>query len=158
MKKLFCAILLCGFAAGLVGCSTGGKSRAETDAKRLAFIEAHAGEDVPSFPMISPIRGWVPLSDSAVLVYTRPNEVWLVETSVPCPELRRANSLGLTSFAGSVTAGSDTVTPRGAGTNPGPMVPCRIGRIRPVDVEAARQSEAEMRQAAVEERPATPSS
>ena len=56
---------------GAAACSNSGMPRA-TDAERLAFYEAHAGEPVRSFRMFGRLNGWTPLGNSAMVVWTRP--------------------------------------------------------------------------------------
>lgn len=132
----------------LAGCATSGKLG---EAEKLALYQAHAGEPVNSFGYFGSINGWTPLGDSALAVWTKPREAWLLELRGQCPDLSFAPVIGLTSNMNRVHAGFDKVIVR----SPGAMnIPCYIGQIRPLDVGALRASEKELREARAEEREA----
>ncbi len=118
------------------------------DAERLAFYSAHAGEPVSGFRYGSGINSWTPLGDTALAVWTRPNEAFLLELFGRCPDLPFALSISVSHSVGRVSAGFDSVTPRVAGGRPGP-IPCRIQTIRPLDTRALNESKRQLR-AAVE--------
>lgn len=118
-------------------------------AGKRALYQAHAGEPVPSFRFFGSINGWTPLGDSALVVWTRPAEAWLLALQGPCPDLEFAPAIGLTSQMNRVHASFDKVIARGAGAM---RMPCHIGEIRPLDVKALRASEKELREAQVQER------
>ena len=139
---------------GLAACSSDGRPRA-TDAERLAFYEAHAGEPVRNFRMFGRLNGWTPLGNSALVVWTRPNEAWLLDLT-PCQDLTFATSISISHFANTVTARFDTVTPRGAGMSQVGQIPCRITQIRPIDTKALNQTREEIRQANAEARSDAP--
>ena len=134
--KLLHAIL----AAALVapcGCAS-----TQSDAERLALYRAHAQPAVASFRYWG-INGWTPLGDSALAIWTRPSEAYLLEIAGPCPDLGFAQSIALTNNTGSVYARFDKVIPRGSGgVSP---IPCPIHEIRPLDVKALRSAERDMR-------------
>lgn len=141
-----CAIALA-TALGLSACATGGLRDAE---KRDLYLD-HAGEPVGSFNFFGRLNGWTPLGDSALAVWTKPGEAYLLELSGPCMDLEYAMSIGLTSSAGRVHERFDKVLVR----SPGSMnIPCFIHTIRPLDVKALRTSERELREASTEERDA----
>ncbi|MDQ1108993.1 hypothetical protein QE424_002152 [Stenotrophomonas rhizophila] len=137
-------------AMGLVlaGCATGRLSSAE----RLELYRAHAGPPQPSMRYFGSLNGWTELGDSALAVWTRPSEAYLIELRGPCYGLSYATAIGLTSQTGQVSSRFDRVLVRDP--NHGPSVPCFIGAIRPLDVKALRSSEQELRQAQVQEREA----
>jgi len=150
MKKFLSLIPLSLLVLGLGACSSSGAPRA-SDAERLAFYQAHAGEPVNSFRMVGRLNGWTPLGINALTVWTRPNEAFLLDVT-PCHDLPFANSITISNFANTVTARFDTVTPIGPGTNPAARMPCRITQIRPIDVKTLNQTREEIRQANTEAR------
>lgn len=136
-------LILCALA--LSACATGGLR----DAERLDLYRAHAGDPVGSFNFFGRLNGWTPLGDSALAVWTKPSEAFLLELSGPCQDLTFATTIGLTSSAGRVHERFDKVLVR----SPGSMnIPCFIRTIRPLDVRALRTSEKELREARVEDR------
>lgn len=135
-------------AMGLVlaGCASGRL----TSAERLDLYRAHAGPPQNSMQYFGSLNGWTELGDSALAVWTRPSEAYLLELRGPCYGLSYATAIGLTSQMGQVSSRFDKVLVRDP--NSGPSVPCFIGSIRKLDVKALRASEKELRQAQVQER------
>ena len=130
------------------GCSTS-PSRMSVDAK-LALYSTHAGPPVDSFRLLGRLSKWESLGDEALVVWTRPNEAWLVEPYGPCDGLDYSSAISLTDHAGRVEAGLDHVLVN----NPSPVhVPCTIRSIRPLDLAAIREAEKARRSATA---PATP--
>lgn len=130
----------------LAGCATGRLS----DADRLALYRQHAGEPVRDFQYFSRLDGWTELGDSALAVWTRPGQAYLLELSGPCNDLEYAPAISITNQMGRVSARFDDVLVVG-----GPesiRMPCRIQTIRPLDVKALKASEKELREAKLQER------
>lgn len=146
MKKMLVAMLL---AAVLGGCATTGKL---TSAERLDLYRAHAGEPVKNFRYFGSLNGWTELGDSALAVWTKPNEAWLLNLSGPCLDLSFAPAISITNMMGQVSARFDRVIVHGGG--PMARVPCRIDSIQPLDVKSLRASEKELREAKISERAA----
>ena len=144
MKKLISGLAM---AMALGACSSTRLSDAET----LALYKAHAGEQVKDFQYFGQINGWTPLGDSALVVWTKPSQAYLLELTGACPDLDYAPSISVTQHMGRVSARFDDVIPMGGGTGT-LRIPCRIETIRPLDVKALRASEKEMREAAAVER------
>ncbi|MCA0393979.1 MAG: DUF6491 family protein [Proteobacteria bacterium] len=143
MLAAACATLL-----GLTACATNGNLR---DSDKLALYQSHAGEPVGSFNFFGRLNGWTPLGDSALVVWTKPSEAWLLELTGPCQDMAYAPAIGLTSNMNRVYARFDKVLVN----SPGSMgIPCHIQQIRPLDVKAVRASEKELREARVQEREA----
>ena len=118
---------------------------------QLALYQSHAGEPVGSFNFFGRLNGWTPLGDSALVVWTKPSEAWLLELTGPCQDMAYAPAIGLTSNMNRVYARFDKVLVN----SPGSMgIPCHIQQIRPLDVKAVRASEKELREARVQEREA----
>lgn len=125
----------------LAACATTGMS----DGEKTALYEANAGEPVRSFRFFGRLNGWTALGDSAVAVWTRPREAWLLDLSGACPDLPYAHSIVITSNMNTVHVNFDKVRPVGAGA--GSMtIPCHIRQIRPLDVDAIRDAERDLRE------------
>ena len=107
------------------------------DAK-LTFYSAHAGPPVDSFRLLGRLTKWEALGNEALVVWTRPNEAWLLEPYGPCDGLDFSSAISLTDHAGRVEAGLDYVLV----SHPSPVhLPCGIRSIRPLDLAAIRQAE-----------------
>ncbi|WP_313399398.1 DUF6491 family protein [Stenotrophomonas sp.] len=146
MKKMLVAAML---AATLAGCATTGKLSSD---ERLQLYRSHAGAPVNSFKYFGSLNGWTELGDSALAVWTRPSEAWLLNLGGPCMDLSYAPAITVTNMMGQVSARFDRVIVHGSG--PMAHVPCRIESIQPLDVKALRASEKEMREAKIAERAA----
>lgn len=132
----------------LAGCATGRLSSTE----RLEIYRAHAGPPQQDLQYFGSLNGWTELGDSALAVWTRPSEAYLLELRGPCDGLSYAPAIGLTSQMGRVSSRFDKVLVRD--TTGGPRVPCFISSIRKLDVPALRASEKERRKAEMAEREA----
>lgn len=120
--------------AMLSACATTGMS----DADKLAMYRDHAGTPVGSFNYFGRINGWTSLGDSAIAVWTKPSEAWLLDLAGPCPDIEYTPVIGVTSQFNRVSAKFDKVIARGSGSMD---IPCRIDEIRPLDVKAIKQAE-----------------
>lgn len=120
----------------LAGCAgvQNDRHRNERDAAYLAA----AGAPVGNFTFSS-LYSWEPLSETRLVVYTRPTQAWLLDL-FGCQNLLFSNSIGLTSNLNQVSANFDKVLTQHSG------VPCTISRIRPVDVKSMRAAAQEKRQ------------
>ena len=142
-------LLLAGMCLALAACATTGRL---SSAERLDLYRAHAGAPQKDMQFFGTLNGWTELGDSALAVWTRPSEAYLLELTGPCQDLSFAPAIGLTSHMGRVTAAFDKVLVRDP--TGGPRLPCFIKTIRTLDVKALRAEEKEMRQAQVQEREA----
>lgn len=133
-------IVLAALALALSACATAGMS----DNEKLALYRAHAAAPVNSFRYLNRIDGWTPLGDTALAIWTRPNEAYLLEINGPCPDLDFAQAIGLTSQMGIVYSRFDKVIPRTGIGGPEP-IPCHIREIRPLDVKAIKSAEKDIR-------------
>ena len=122
----------------LAGCATG----SILNAQKLDLHRSHAGEPVSSFNFFGRVNGWTPLGDSALAVWTRPGEAFLLELTGRCPDLDFAQAISLTSTQNRVHARFDKVIP--LSSNPH-RIPCHIAAIRPLDTRALRTAERELR-------------
>lgn len=139
MKGMLLMALATALAAA--GCAT---NRLD-DAERLAIYRAHAGAPVSSFRHFTGLNGWTPLGDSAVAVWARHNDVYLLELNGPCPDLEFAQAISVTSQMGTVNARFDKVIVRDRNAM---TMPCQIREIRPVDIKAIRHAERDRREMA----------
>jgi len=138
--KGFRLILAAVASFALGACASDARLR---DADRLAMYRAHAGAPVDSFHYFGSLSGWTPLGDSALALWTRPKQAYLLEIAGPCPDLEFAQAISLSQQFGRVYARFDKVIPRGTpGAAP---IPCHIERIRPLDVQAIKAAEREAR-------------
>ncbi|MEP6907676.1 MAG: DUF6491 family protein [Pseudoxanthomonas sp.] len=142
-------LLLSGLALVLSACSTTRLSDAET----LALYQSHAGEPVNGFKYFGQINGWTPLGDSALAVWTRPNQAYLLQLYGRCDDLDFAPAISLSNMMGRVSAQFDNVYVHGGGTS-NMRMPCRIETIRPLDVKGLKQAQKDLREAKVVEREA----
>lgn len=143
MKRfLRVSALLCAALAAAACASTSKLS----DSERYTLYREHAGEPVKSFRYFGDINGWTPLDDSALVVWTRPSEAYLLDLYGPCQDLDFAQSIALTNLMGEVSARFDKVIVAGTSSM---RIPCRIEEIRKVDVKALRQTERDLRGAAM---------
>ncbi|KLJ01117.1 DUF6491 family protein [Luteimonas sp. FCS-9] len=113
------------------------------DTEKYALYDAHAGAPADHFRYFGQINGWTPLGDSALAVWTRPSEAWLLDLSGPCQNLAFTPAIGLTSTMSRVDARFDKVLVRDRGTI---SLPCHIRQIRPLDVKAVRAAEKQNRE------------
>jgi hypothetical protein len=139
-------------ALALGACSTTRQSEAET----MALYKAHAGEPVKDFQYFGQINGWTPLGDSALAVWTKPSQAYLLELYGPCTDLDYAPAISLSNMMSRVSARFDSVTVHGGGSGSMRM-PCRINTIRPLDVKALKQAQKNLREAKLVEREAAAS-
>jgi len=146
--KLICLLLALGLA--LTACAT---TPHGSDAEKLAPYRAQAGKPVNDFRYFGNLTGWTPLGDSALVVWTRPGEAFLLELYGPCSSLGFAQAITLSNTMGRVSARFDSVSVLGGGTSHMDM-PCRIHTIRPLDTNGLKQAQQELREAKVVDRKA----
>jgi len=127
--------------ASLSACATTGMS----DAQKLSLYRSHAGQPVRDFQYFGQINGWTSLGDSAIAVWTKPSEAWLLDLAGPCRNLAFTPVIGVTSQFGRVSAKFDKVIAHDRGSI---EFPCQIQEIRPLDVKAIRQAEKTAREQA----------
>lgn len=132
---LACALLL------MAGCAS---TPSLSDAQERALYDAHAGAPVDKFRYFGSFNSWTELGDDALVVWTRPSEAWLLDLYGPCPDLEFAHTISVSSTFNMVSARLDSIT---AHANNSMQIPCRIQQIRPVDVEALRAAQREVREA-----------
>lgn len=145
MKRLF-LLAAPTLALALGACASAPRM---SDGERLALHRAHAGEPVASMPLRGQLHGWNPLGNSAVVVWTRPREAWLLELGGPCQDLDYATAIAVNSQFSRIQARFDSITPLGSMVSQVGRIPCRIMEIRPLDSAALKQAQDELREATV---------
>ena len=119
--------------------------------ERVALYRAHAGEPVPSIRKWNNMR-WRVLSEDALVVWTRTNEVHLFEFRNRCTGLRTARTITISNFGGLVSARLDSVTITAPTSAANSMIGCRISTIRPLDMQAINDTKRDMRDGQTVER------
>ncbi len=129
------AAMIVGAALVLGACATDAGQR---DKEKLALYRSHAGPPVPSFQYFGSISGWTPLGDSAIAVWPRFNQAYLLELYGPCSDIEFTPVISVTNNMGRTYARFDKVIARNRGSID---IPCNIKEIRPLDVKAIKQAE-----------------
>ena len=123
----------------LSACATGISSTGYgKNADKLALYRAHVTEQVSSIPFSGSIHNWMPLGETALVVWTGPSRAWLLELGSKCPYMDYSYAIGFDGRDNRISAGFDSVVPLGGA---GPNIPCRIDSIHRVDVPAVRAAE-----------------
>lgn len=141
--KLTALAAAAALAALLAGCATGGASAGSaavtptgTPAQQaaLAHYLAYAGPPIPYFTWLGQFYSWEPLGKDTLVVFTVPDEAYLLKVWPPCDLRFVVNAVGITSIARTVYARSDSITVNSAGTGPGRWR-CPIDEIRKIDYQ-----------------------
>lgn len=138
MKSLLFAFLV---TVSVAACATTPRM---SDSERLALYRANAAAPVKSFHYFGRLDGWTPLGDSALAVWTRPNQAYLLELQGPCQDLAFANAISVTDQSGEVYQRFDKVIVLNRSAIP---LPCFISQIRPLNVQAIKQAQRDIRDA-----------
>ncbi|KIQ97182.1 hypothetical protein TI01_1379 [Lysobacter sp. A03] len=109
-----------------------------TDEQRLEIHRAHAGAPVRSFQNFGTLYSWTALGDSALTVWTRRHQAYLLELDGRCPDLDFSHTIGFSAQGGTVFAGMDSVIVL---DRQNASFPCRIRQIRPIDSKAVENAE-----------------
>ena len=123
-----------------------------TSSERLELYRANAGEPVSSFQFSGRLWGWRALGDSALAVWPRSNQGYLVELNGRCQDLTFAVSIGLTSSVGRVSTGFDRVIVRLPSNRSPNRVGCSIRTIRPINTQVVKESKGDLGEGEVTER------
>jgi len=125
----------CATSSSATNPSAGAGTAAQQQA--LARYLAYAGPPIQSFTWLGRFYSFEPLSKDQLVVYTTPNDAYLLKVSPPCDLRFVINAIGITSTASTVYARLDSVTINSAGTGPGPWR-CPIDEIRRIDYKRMR--------------------
>ncbi len=110
-----------------------------------ARYAAYAGEPVDRITWLGRFDSWESLGDNQLLIFTTPNDAYLLSVTPPCTDLPFAQGIGVTATGNTITARLDSVIVKGWR--------CQIAQIRRVDYTRMR---ADMRKEADEARAAKP--
>ena len=124
---------LAALSALLAACSV--IPRHESDQEVRDRYNAYAGEPIESFTWLGRFDSWSPIGRDELVVLTGPSDAYLLKVAPPCQDLQFANSIGLTSTAGSVSNRFDAVI---VGRWPGWRDRCQIVEMRKVDYRRMR--------------------
>jgi hypothetical protein len=117
------------------GAGAGTAAPATAQERALARYSAYAGRPIKSFTWLGRFDSWEPLGKDHLLVYTRPNEAYLVKVSGPCDVRFATGPIGITSTNSTVYAGLDSIA---VNSGPGGRWQCPIDEIRPLDVRGMK--------------------
>ena len=123
----------------------------------LARYQAYAGPPIPYFTWLGRFYSWEPLGKDTLVVFTVPDEAYLLKVWPPCDLRFVINAIGITSTARTVYARTDSITTNSEGTGPGRWR-CPIDEIRKIDYRRMRADQrAQAQQSAAGQRnPAAP--
>jgi len=102
--------------------------------RSLARYLAYAGPPIPYFTWLGQFYSWEPLSKDQLVVFTVPDEAYLLRVWPPCDLRFVIDAIGITSTARTVYAHTDSITVNSAGTGPGRWS-CPIDEIRKIDYQ-----------------------
>jgi hypothetical protein len=122
-------------APGAHGAGAGTAAPATAQERALARYSAYAGRPIKSFTWLGRFDSWEPLGKDHLLVYTRPNEAYLLKVSGPCDVRFATGPIGITSANYTVYAGLDSIV---VNSGPGGRWQCPIDEIRPLDVRGMK--------------------
>jgi hypothetical protein len=148
---LFAAALLV-LAAG--GCASSGSAATGSSAatqppqptgtpaqqRALAHYTAYAGPPLPYFVWLGKLWSWEPLGAHELVVFTLPEEAYLLNVWPPCDLRFVINAIGITSTARTIYAHTDSITVNSSGTGPGRWR-CPIDEIRKIDLKRMKADE-----------------
>jgi len=120
MKRLIVGTL------AAIGLATSALAARETVNLNLA----QSYEPVDSIPALVRLHSWHAIDDDTLIVWATPFKPYLVELTRPSPDLKFANVIGVSEFAGRVHSRFDTVYIRG--------IHYRIGEIYELSREQAK--------------------
>ena len=100
-----------------------------------ARYTAYAGPPIPSFTWLGRYDGWEPLGKDELVIFTTPNDAYLLKIWPPCDMRFVTNGIGLSSTGPTVTAHLDSVITNSASTG---RWRCPIDEIRKVDYQRMR--------------------
>jgi len=122
-------------AAGTSAGAANSAPPATTQQRALARYQAYAGRPVNSFTWLGRFDSWEPLGNDHLLVYTRPNEAYLLKVRGPCHLQFATGPIGITSANSTVYVGLDSIA---VNTGVGGPWQCPIDEIRPLDVHGMK--------------------
>jgi len=98
------------------------------------------------------VVGLAVAGDSALAVWPRSNQAFLLELAGRCPDMAFTHSIGLTSSVGRVSAGFDRVIVRLPANRSPNRVGCTIRTIRPINAQVIKESKSDLGEGEITER------
>ncbi|MBS0379880.1 MAG: hypothetical protein JSS29_15475 [Proteobacteria bacterium] len=100
-------------ALAALGACQSGIPRHESQADIRARYVSYAGAPLDRMTFLGHFYSWESLGDNQLVVYTTPSDAFLMTVTPPCTDLPWAQTIGLTSTAGTVYPRLDSVTVKG---------------------------------------------
>ena len=113
----------------LLGACSDTPPRQDPEAVRTRYA-SYAGEPLDRITWLGRFDSWESLGNNQLLVFTTPNDAYLLAVTPPCTDLPFVQHIELTATGGTVTARLDSVIVRDW--------PCQIAEIRKVDYARMR--------------------
>ena len=120
----------------LLGACSGVPPRQDPEAVRARYA-SYAGDPLDRITWLGRFDSWESLGNNQLLLFTTPNDAYLLAVTPPCTDLPFVQNIGLTSTGSTVTARLDSVIVK--------SWRCQIAEIRRVDYKRMR---ADLRQEA----------
>lgn len=140
------------FALAACATTTPGRTPAPTGTpaqqRALARYLTYAGPPIPYFTWLGHFWSWEPLGKDTLVVFTVPDEAYLLKVWPPCDLRFVIDGIGITSTARTIYARTDSITVNSAGTGPGRWR-CPIDEIRKIDyprMKADQRAQAQQNQ------------
>lgn len=145
MKRTLTLMLTAAGALALSACATNGIPRSQVAAANVQAYNDAAGAPVSSLTkMGANFQSWESLSKEQLVVYTRPNQAYLL-TVAHCPPLEFSHAIRVSDSMGRVQTNFDRVYP--LDRSPMAEIGCPIRTIQPVDMAKFRTLTAAFQQA-----------
>jgi len=122
-------------AVGFVLLASCASSTHQSDQERRAQYAAYAGPPIQQFTWLGHFDGWEPLAQTDLVVFTTPSDAYLLKVWPACDlrfafNGRGAETIGVTSTGGTVSAGLDSIIEHSTAVG---RTVCPISEIRKVD-------------------------
>ena len=128
LTVLMVVLVLCGACAGGIPLHPGQQ-------QVRARYSAYAGPPIPSFSWLGRYDGWEPLGKDELVIFTTPNDAYLLKIWPPCDMRLVMNNIGLSATGSTVTAHLDSVITNSPATG---RWRCPIEEIRKIDYQRMR--------------------
>src|SRR5579872_1190076 len=117
---------------------------AQRDQKNLEEFQRYAGPPIEQFTWLGRYYSWQYVGQYKVVIWTTPNDAYLITVLPPCEDLPWARSVGMTSTQKTVSVRFDSLLVR--------TWKCQISEIRPVDYLRMKQDMRAQHQAQKDQR------
>ena len=117
--------------ATLIVSACAGIPKRTSDQEDLARYLQYAGEPVSSISYLGRYDGWRALGRDNLVIFTAPNEAYLLTIAGPCNDLPFANRIAIDARGPTLSRGDAVILGRGQR--------CLITELRPVDYRKMKQ-------------------